>query len=370
MDSDEEEEARVDYEEALKLPRPFAPATCDARAGDRKATVWWSKSEDNPELDCRVSHYIVYKYRLDGGEWDNKGSIGEVEVPITSLTVEFLTNEKTYRFSVVAACEDGKYVSPHSVYSPAVTPCIPLPEPWKQHVDAETQKIYYYNPDTKERSWKRPERDVFKVSQEMKEKFSERQMAKYRNQFREVDIDDSGSIDLQELKKLFKLNEFKLSKTALKKLMKEMDVDNDGSIDFNEYVTMIHKIKSGSAASWGFLGLGEKLASSKAKKKQVVEAKHKKVMEGKKRMGNWVVKRDENTNRDYYFNRETKESSWSLPEEVLWYMSDNMKNKYSCDLVEGFKEMFLRYDKDASGYMDVDELTEVLLDLGLKVSLS
>lgn len=369
MESDDEEEARSPSGTALTLPKPLAPSSCGAKAGDRKATVWWSKSEANPDLTLPVSHYLVYKYRLDGGSWDNKGSVGEVEAPLTSFTVEFLTNDRTYRFSVVAACGEGKYVSSHSPYSPAVTPSIPLPEPWKQHIDAASGRVYYYNSDTKERSWTRPVKDVFRVDEEVKKKFSEKQLSKYRGQFREVDIDDSGSIDLMELKKLFKLNDLKLSKSALKKLMKEMDVDNDGSIDFNEYMTMIHKVKTGNAASWGLLGLGEKfLAPAMPTRGKVdVEAKHQKVMEEKRRMGKWVVKRDEQTNRDYYFNHDTKESSWKIPAEVLWYLSESLRQKYDDDQVERFKEMFLKYDKDSSGCMDVDELTEALSDLGLKV---
>lgn len=369
MDSDDSEEFDSHGESSLKLAKPYPPSSCGAKSGDRTATVWWSKSENNPKLKYPISEYIVYKYRLDGTVWNPKGIAAQVDVPLTSANIEYLTNDKTYRFSVVASCCDGKYASSHSPYSQAITPCIPLPEPWKQHIDPGTKRTYFYNPETKERSWIRPTNNIFRLSPEIKSVITEKQISKYRNQFRDFDKNGNGSIDIDELKKLLVENQLKVSKSKLKKMMRDMDINNDGTLDFNEYVTMLVNIKNGERSLWtGLMNLGEKIKVPAAiTGVDGTEERHRNVIEGKKRMGDWVMKRDEKTNRDYYYNRTTKHSCWSCPEDVLWYVSDKIHSKYTEEELAQLKELFVSSDKDSSGHIDADELTDALHDMGLQV---
>jgi hypothetical protein len=60
----------------------------------------------------------------------------------------------------------------------------------------------------------------------------------------------------------------------------------------------------------------------------------------------------------YYYNKETKETSWLCPDEVKWYIDEDIATEFTEKQISKFKEMFGRYDQDGSGEIDTDELTE------------
>jgi len=61
----------------------------------------------------------------------------------------------------------------------------------------------------------------------------------YKAQFMEFDLDDSGDIDLMELKMMMeKLGQAK-THLELKKMIAEVDTRNSGSIDYKDFLTMM-----------------------------------------------------------------------------------------------------------------------------------
>lgn len=54
------------------------------------------------------------------------------------------------------------------------------------------------------------------------------------------DDDGSGSISIDELKKLFAFLEIAATDEEIQKIVRLVDVDRSGTLDFEEFVTLIH----------------------------------------------------------------------------------------------------------------------------------
>lgn len=64
-------------------------------------------------------------------------------------------------------------------------------------------------------------------------------LLQYKGQFMEFDIDNSGDIDIMELKQMMeKLGQAK-THLELKKMIAEVDTTNSGTINYNEFLTMM-----------------------------------------------------------------------------------------------------------------------------------
>ena len=65
-----------------------------------------------------------------------------------------------------------------------------------------------------------------------------------RNAFMMFDSDNSGKIDLKEIKLLLEGDDFKdqILKESLEKIIDEVDIDGDGEIDFEEFLNMMRTI--------------------------------------------------------------------------------------------------------------------------------
>ena len=58
--------------------------------------------------------------------------------------------------------------------------------------------------------------------------------------FKMIDIDGSGKISKQEIKRAMKKDD--ISEKTLDKLIKEFDLNGDGEIDYNEFLGVMEKI--------------------------------------------------------------------------------------------------------------------------------
>jgi len=406
MDSDEEEEAllsgsgdhdgapgrraapaasdaAVEPATSAQQLAPPRPGPCSARAGDGKATVWWGETArasaaglDNEERP-RIDTYIIIKYRQDGDEWRERGAENRLEVkyPTTSVTVEGLDNKRTYQFAVRARSRKGA-LSEESQRSLPVTPYEPLPEPWTEHFDAANGRKYYYNPETQQRTYNRPVETSYPVSQENSERFSSKEIKVMRLRFSEVDEDDSGFIDFQELMELFKELELRISDVRARKFFREIDADGSGKLEFDEFLTLMWRIRNPTFVeqvlqpreafkSAAGVMLGKFKAIGEGDR---VERAHQLAMLKRERMGDWEERFDEARRRKYYVNRATKERTWTIPDEVAFYVPPDLKEEFTVAQLEGMREEFERFDIDRSGEMDVDELTEAMRALGDSIS--
>ena len=77
---------------------------------------------------------------------------------------------------------------------------------------------------------KRKERD-YEVLDDIASQFTEEEIEHYKRSFRELDVDDSGSVDTDELSVLFKQLKMKLSRRDIRTIINEVDVDGSGEIE-------------------------------------------------------------------------------------------------------------------------------------------
>lgn len=372
---------------------PRRPGICKARASDGCATVWWTDGSENDDrrgstagsadepLYSTTHTYVVRKYRMDGNEWKYKGEAAEIDFPATSVTVTPLTNGCKYKFTVQARTKKG-IKSLESPESEVVEPFEPLPEPWTEHFDKANNQRYYFNAETNERTLIRPKDNVYAVSEENKALFQRKEIAKMRLRFSEIDEDESGKLDDGELAKLFKELDIAISRPRIRRLIRLVDSDGNGTVEFDEFLTLMHLMRNGygetlqdqfqklvngntvkNAAGAMFTKIKGRLGEN-AKQERI----HEQRMLARIRMGDWVKKYDEVRRRDYYVNKVTLEKTYKIPDEVMWFVPEELAEVFSEEQLHDFKEQFERFDEDGSGEMDTDELTEALRTLGDELS--
>ena len=88
----------------------------------------------------------------------------------------------------------------------------------------------------------------------IKQQFTEEQLEHYQRSFRELDVDDSGTVDVDEFSALFKKLGMKMSKREVRTIISEVDVDNSGEIEFNEFLLVMKHLSDGGAKQASQLG--------------------------------------------------------------------------------------------------------------------
>jgi calmodulin len=78
----------------------------------------------------------------------------------------------------------------------------------------------------------------------MVDKLTEQQRAQYFELFSKFDVDNTGTINAQELNLALTHAGFTLSESEVNDLLKEFDTDGNGVIDFAEFISMICKKSS------------------------------------------------------------------------------------------------------------------------------
>merc|ERR1711966_461455 len=68
---------------------------------------------------------------------------------------------------------------------------------------------------------------------------TEEQMGEIREAFNLFDADNSGAIDIRELKAAIRALGFEVKKEELKKMISDIDNDGNGSIEFQEFLEMM-----------------------------------------------------------------------------------------------------------------------------------
>merc|ERR1712138_229508 len=68
---------------------------------------------------------------------------------------------------------------------------------------------------------------------------SEEQIEEIREAFNLFDADNSGAIDVRELKAAMRALGFEVKKEELKKMISDIDNDGNGSIEFGEFLEMM-----------------------------------------------------------------------------------------------------------------------------------
>jgi len=357
-----------------------APLKVRARAGNEKVTIWWENSESN---DYVLTRSWVRRFRLEGDVWKERGDAVEVVFPLNSVTVELSgQNSRKFKFTVEAESDDGRRSKP-SLFSDEVVPFEPLPEPWEERFDKKSNKIFYFNPETNEKSLQRPLDHLYLVFEENRERFQKKEIASMRRRFREIDVDGSGKLDDFELVEMFKDQNLKFSRPKIRRLIKLVDKDRNGTLDFDEFLTLIHMVRTGEADNFhdklsklfsgevlfhGAESIVGKLRMAAGGRAALEERGHEKRLLEKERFGNWTKTYDDARRREFFVNKVTHEKQWKVPDEVRWFLPKALKEVFIEEELEEFRAIFERFDEDQSGEMDVDELTEAMRELGENIA--
>jgi hypothetical protein len=105
----------------------------------------------------------------------------------------------------------------------------------------------------------RKEAAKYEARREFKKIFGPTEIAAYREQFKMIDVDNSGAIDEFEMQALMTSiglrGKGKKAKAALAKRVRRMirsvDRDNTGTVDFNEFLQVMRRLHSGWGGSFG-----------------------------------------------------------------------------------------------------------------------
>ncbi|XP_070578117.1 uncharacterized protein [Ptychodera flava] len=93
---------------------------------------------------------------------------------------------------------------------------------------------------------KSDERDTYKYYTEIAEKFPNIKLSTVisaEKKFVEADVNGNGTIDADELEKLFDRNDFMFTKQQIQEILREVDRDNSEDLDFFECLTVIEKLQ-------------------------------------------------------------------------------------------------------------------------------
>lgn len=70
----------------------------------------------------------------------------------------------------------------------------------------------------------------------------------------------------------------------------------------------------------------------------------------------------------YYYNAETRETSWELPDQVRFYCSPELKLRFKENEFQDIIEAFKKADTDGSGALDESEVLGVMKGFGANMS--
>lgn len=85
------------------------------------------------------------------------------------------------------------------------------------------------------------------------------------------------------------------------------------------------------------------------------------------RMSGWkVAKTDEGT--AYYYNEDTKESQWGLPNAARFYVPPLLLSQFNRHDLKSIRKRFKLYDQNCNGAIDAQEIKLCLRDLRIEIS--
>jgi Ca2+-binding EF-hand superfamily protein len=174
-----------------------------------------------------------------------------------------------------------------------------------------------------------------------KKTLSKLELAACKKTFETINIDGSGALDEEELREAFKTLGLELSKKEVRHVFKKVDIDGDGTLDMDEYIICVAMCKSSNKYGRAFQALAE--AGSKLKTnseaREKMEKKKQKNIEKKQREAEKAANRAE-------FRAATRK-------------------KFPKAQVQRLRNQFDVIDSDSSGELDMGELQDLFIQLGV-----
>ncbi|CAM9752607.1 unnamed protein product [Chrysoparadoxa australica] len=363
------------------------PKNVQALPGNQNAHVWW-ESDWCGEPGNKVIGYMVSRYRLDDKEWNKKGST-KVEPDKTDLKCKDVQNDRAYRFTVATISEEG--LSGESEPSKAVRPRAPLPDDWQEFTDPNTRKVTYKNVRTNQVVFSRPDQNPFYLPTELFLRFSPEEMDTFLTKFREYAALNDGSFMAQEdvVKLLPTLGEDWTEAEISQRLAQEgwnpklaKDEPCIGYIMFVSFLWGIKKTRMDYRTvpqrvwRWtvALVCCLPRLLMSCSPRRGKIGANVLDLIEQDeaKRLGDWEKLMHNVVHKPYFRHINTGEILWTMPNEVKFFLSTELKQEllgtFRAAELEGFKGEFRKMDLDGSGSIDKTELTLLLRQFGEAVN--
>ena len=354
-----------DANEKAALRLPYVPTGAGARATAKGAVLWWTPGVD---VGKPLLRHVIKKYRLDDGEWKCRGDVDGPSDQFTCTLDEGLNFGRQFKFEIIAENEDGQ--SPPSNFTNIIEAGLVLPDGWEK-VHDKSGRPYYFHRGENRVSWTVPRPERYQVTPDLRMKFKLGEIDEFKKLFKMYDSDGSGEIDRDELAQLLKRMGERLKASQLDALLRKIDDDGSGDINFQEFCQMVFWMREGKIGVGGklFRSMGKGIGSMFKKAGKLLSKKKMSEEERiKRKLGNWEMHVNPNIGKPYYFNKKTGETRWRRPDEVLFWLPDVLKEKFTEREIDRFQEDFAAMDLDGGGSLDEEELSSCFTSMNVEIS--
>lgn len=93
---------------------------------------------------------------------------------------------------------------------------------------------------------KKDPNDIYPIPNWLAAEFTTSEIMMYKSNFKQIDVDRGGSVDVYELQKLTENLGNKISLEQAQLLLDEYDIDKSGTIDFAEFMMLVYKVQRGA----------------------------------------------------------------------------------------------------------------------------
>lgn len=357
------------YEEQKKIHQVFGfpepPNRVFALGKDCKAAVWWFYNDLDSIIGWEVTRYRKDKSRTELHEWSNKGTTKFDTLPRLQVIIDGLTNDYEYRFTIQAINQKG--ASLESTPSNEIIVEAPLPSGWYRFYDKRKKKHYYASLKTGRSSWIRPELDPFFLADDIFKNFTMEELQNLKGLYVE-DMEHFRRISLEQFMDILQEIGEKCSKRWILQLFQAYSSheNKDALVTWQEFINVVNHIKTNRMKPTIINNPFEfiNLFYNRAKIRSVLSATRDK-------MGFWVKEFNTFAGKEYYRHVVTGECSWTVPDEVKFFLSQKFEKRllkvFDYGQLEEFKQYFSLLDIDNSGDLSEKEIRILLNAMGIVV---
>lgn len=356
------------YEEQRKIQRVLGfadpPNKVFALGKDGKAAVWWFYDNQEGILGWEVVRYRKDRSKPELNEWQNKGSTKFEAIPRLQVIIDGLTNDHEYRFTVQALNHKGP--SLESLPSNEIIVESPLPSGWYRFYDKRKKKHYYASLKTGRSTWTRPELDPYFLEDEIYKNFTMEELQHLKGLFVE-DMEHFRRITLEQFMDILQEIGESCSKRWILQLFQAYSKsDNQDLKTWQEFMNIINHIKTARMKPTIVKNPFEfvNLFYNRAKIRTVLSP-------NRDKLGLWVKEFNTFAGKEYYRHLVTGECSWTVPDEVKFYLSPKFEQRllkvFDYGQLEEFKQHFALLDIDNSGDLSDKEIKILLNSMGISI---
>ena len=351
---------------------PFKPGgTRGSGVGAGVSLYSHKHASDDLEEEEGVGNAALGLGSDSNGVWRRKGTLfvpvlEENGKLVLMYIVDDLPDNYEYRFTVCAV--NGRGVSKESPSSTSIMVERPLPAGWNRYYDEKSRRFYYANLKMNLSLWHRPDVDPYFCEEAVMMMFNQAEIHYLRklydeemDHFRAVLVDRFTDVLLEVGERMAKGRIIKLFRGYA-----QSDVKLTQWKAFMDIFMHIKKAKKEGA-------LMAKVAQAANLALIIQKRAAAMLLSGNdKKMGQWELQYSAIADREFYFNRQTKQSSWDMPDDVRFFLPPALEVKllkaFDFGHIEAFKQYYAMLDVDNSGDLTDREIKKLLEAMGVRLS--